>query len=175
MTDSKPSPGAPRPAQSSPPPAPLVAVDRAAAELRRGGILLIQAPGFAPLLVEAAEACGPETLARLERLAGAADPRGVKEPKPWIAPADDGLGQHAGRRRAVAQAPRPESGGRPQAGGQAVQAADIGHAIGTVIVHVAPPMGHLAHREVPAEPILQVAEMAFLVSRAGLERAADGD
>lgn len=72
MTDSKPSPGAPRPAQSSPPPAPLVAVDRAAAELRRGGILLIQAPGFAPLLVEAAEACGPETLARLERLAGAA-------------------------------------------------------------------------------------------------------
>lgn len=76
MTDSKPSPDAQRPAHSpapvpvAPPPAPLVAVDRAAAELRRGGILLIQAPGFPPLLVEAAEACGPQTLARLERLAG---------------------------------------------------------------------------------------------------------
>jgi len=48
----------------------LVAVDRAAAELRRGGILLILAPGFSPLLVEAAEACGAETLARLSRLSG---------------------------------------------------------------------------------------------------------
>ncbi len=73
MTDSKLSSGASHPAPPpAPPPAPLVAVDRAAAELRRGGILLIHAPGFPPLLVEAAEACGPETLARLERLAGGA-------------------------------------------------------------------------------------------------------
>lgn len=74
MSDSNLPSGASRPvpSPSAPPPAPLVAVDRAAAELRRGGIVLILAPGSAPLLVEAAEACGAETLARLERLAGTA-------------------------------------------------------------------------------------------------------
>lgn len=65
MTDASPSPSA-----SAPPPAPLIAVDRACAELRRGGAVIVTAPDAAPLLVEAAEAADPNTLARLERLGG---------------------------------------------------------------------------------------------------------
>lgn len=75
MTRTAPSsPGPLDPEQASlpaPPPAPLISVDRAIAELRRGGIVLLTAPQSSPLLIEAAEACGSETLARLEHLAGA--------------------------------------------------------------------------------------------------------
>lgn len=53
----------------APPPAPLIAVDRAVAELRRGGIIVVTASGRAPLLVEAAEALGPDGAARMTHLA----------------------------------------------------------------------------------------------------------
>jgi GTP cyclohydrolase II len=49
----------------------LIAVDRAAAELRRGGAVVVTAPGAAPLLAIAAEAGDAGSLGRLERLAGA--------------------------------------------------------------------------------------------------------
>lgn len=67
-------PSSQRPPQRlpGPPPAPLIAVDRAVAELRRGGIIVVTAAGHAPLLVEAAEAGSAESVARLEHLARAA-------------------------------------------------------------------------------------------------------
>lgn len=64
MTDSSSSLSAPLP------PAPLVAVDRACAELRRGGAVVVTASGTAPLVIQAAEAGDPPSLARLERLGG---------------------------------------------------------------------------------------------------------
>lgn len=66
MTDVSPSATTP----PAPPPAPLIAVDRAVAELRRGGIVVVTAAVGPPLLVEAAEAAGAASLDRLERLAG---------------------------------------------------------------------------------------------------------
>jgi GTP cyclohydrolase II len=59
----------PRPA--FPPPAPLVSVDRAAAELRRGGIIAVRAADGSCTLVLAAEAVTAEALDRLQALAGA--------------------------------------------------------------------------------------------------------
>ncbi len=58
----------PRPA--FPPPAPLVSVDRAAAELRRGGIVAVQAPDGAYALALAAEAVTEEAMAGLRTCAG---------------------------------------------------------------------------------------------------------
>ncbi|OAN50380.1 GTP cyclohydrolase [Paramagnetospirillum marisnigri] len=57
----------PRP--ESPAPKPLVAVDRAIAELRRGAAVLVRAPGLRVLML-AAEAVGDESLARLQADAG---------------------------------------------------------------------------------------------------------
>lgn len=54
----------------APPPAPLIAVDRAVAELRRGGIVVVTASGHVPMLVEAAEALGPQGPSRLIHLSG---------------------------------------------------------------------------------------------------------
>lgn len=54
------------------PPNALVAVDRAVAELRRGGIVQIDAPDGTSALILAAEAASGESLARLARLSGAA-------------------------------------------------------------------------------------------------------
>jgi GTP cyclohydrolase II len=58
----------PRPAV--PPPAPLVAVDRAAAELRRGGIVGVRAADGTVTLVLTAEAAMAEALAQFCRLSG---------------------------------------------------------------------------------------------------------
>jgi len=54
------------------PPSALVAVDRAMAELRRGGMVLVQAADGSAALVLAAEAASAETLARLTATAGSA-------------------------------------------------------------------------------------------------------
>lgn len=56
--------------RGTPPAAPLIAVDRAVADIRRGGVVLVTAAGHAPLLVQAAEAMSDEHIARLRRLAG---------------------------------------------------------------------------------------------------------
>ncbi len=59
-------------ALSSPSPvAPLVMVDRAIADLRRGGVVIITAPHHPAMLVQAAEALSEEHLRRLEHLAQA--------------------------------------------------------------------------------------------------------
>ncbi len=65
----------PAPGQTSSrrPHAPLVTVDRAVAELRRGGFAVVSAAGAA-LLVQAAEAVTPQSLDRLAALAGS-EPR----------------------------------------------------------------------------------------------------
>ena len=53
---------------SSPPPAPLLAVDRAAAELRRGMPVVLIAPDQTPLLVLSVEAATADSLERLVHL-----------------------------------------------------------------------------------------------------------
>lgn len=55
---------------SSPPPAPLLAVDRAAAELRRGGPVVLVAPEQAPLLIQSVEGVTADSLERLVHLSG---------------------------------------------------------------------------------------------------------
>ena len=57
------------PTPAAPAPQPLITVDRAAAELRRGGIVAVRA-GDAAVLMLAAEAVTDEALARLGALAG---------------------------------------------------------------------------------------------------------
>ncbi|MBY0431895.1 MAG: GTP cyclohydrolase II, partial [Rhodospirillales bacterium] len=59
-----------RPQPVPPAPRPLVAVDRAIAELRRGGIVRLVAADGSAALVMAAEAADLDTLARLQALAG---------------------------------------------------------------------------------------------------------
>lgn len=58
------------PTPAAPAPAPLIAVDRAAAELRRGGIVAVRAGECMAAYVLAAEAATPERLGELETLAG---------------------------------------------------------------------------------------------------------
>jgi GTP cyclohydrolase II len=59
---------APAAAAGSPEPAALVPVDRAAGDLRRGGIVVLHEGGGAAVLVQAAETASPEGLERLRSL-----------------------------------------------------------------------------------------------------------